>query len=563
MAEDGLHSACGLCGTETQRENLARGRKRSICRRCVEAGLVATLHSTAEVRVGESVPRAYANCSVCGEATPPESSFRSVGGEALLACATCLDEAYAALTQMLEMTQRRHAFYPSGSSGTVAGLLERHFGERDPSAVVTASRVFPAYLRADLQRALDGLWSDADVQCVGIHSRYSFNTVTYASLLEAGHDPVQIAPLQYEDVDVGDGEPVPCLRNALWLATGPELPHVVLFCNAHDHGQQRGWQVEVCVPAGEQGARLTREYFRVLETAVKQSAAYRGKVLSLECEDPHRGTSTGTLLVHRLAPVSREDIILPARTIALLERNVFDFVRQRDRLRALGMPVKKGLLFYGPPGTGKTHTIRWLAGALPGHTTLIITAEQVLLIRQYMAIARLLSPAIVVIEDVDLIARQRGTLETPQQESLLNQLLNEMDGLRENTDVLFVLTTNHPEALEAALAGRPGRIDQSVEFPLPDDDGRRRLVELYRRGLAVGTEVKEDIVARTKGVSASFIKELMRRTAQFVLERDAEAAATELADIDHALVELLFEGGSLNAKLLGAASDPSQATVDP
>lgn len=61
---------------------------------------------------------------------------------------------------------------------------------------------------------------------------------------------------------------------------------------------------------------------------------------------------------------------------------------------------------------------------------------------------------------------------------MLNKLLNEMDGLKEDADILFVLTTNRPEALEAALASRPGRIDQAIEFPLPDKDGRRKLVAL-------------------------------------------------------------------------------------
>jgi len=64
------------------------------------------------------------------------------------------------------------------------------------------------------------------------------------------------------------------------------------------------------------------------------------------------------------------------------------------------MSSKKGLLFYGPPGTGKTHTIRYLS-RIPEHTTLLVTAEQVTLVAEYMALARLLSPTIVVIEDVD------------------------------------------------------------------------------------------------------------------------------------------------------------------
>ena len=108
--------------------------------------------------------------------------------------------------------------------------------------------------------------------------------------------------------------------------------------------------------------------------------------------------------------------------------------------------------------TGKTHTIRYLAANLPGDTTLIITAEQIGLLGAYMNLARLLQPAMVVIEDVDLIARDRSQLG-PCEEPLLNKLLNEMDGLKEDADILFVLTTNRPEQLESALTGRPGRID--------------------------------------------------------------------------------------------------------
>src|SRR4051812_48400833 len=104
----------------------------------------------------------------------------------------------------------------------------------------------------------------------------------------------------------------------------------------------------------------------------------------------------------KLAQVERDQVILPARTLGLLERNVIRFVGLRSRLNGLGLATKKGLLFYGPPGTGKTHTIHYLAGALSGHTTLLITAEQVGLLDEYMTLARLLQPSVVVIEDVDL-----------------------------------------------------------------------------------------------------------------------------------------------------------------
>jgi ATP-dependent 26S proteasome regulatory subunit len=223
------------------------------------------------------------------------------------------------------------------------------------------------------------------------------------------------------------------------------------------------------------------------------------------------------------------------------------------------MPIKKGLLFYGPPGTGKTHTIHYLADQLPDHTTLLITAEQVGLLDHYFQLARFLQPAMVVIEDVDLIARRREDMNGPCEESLLNKLLNEMDGLREDAAVLFVLTTNRPEHLEAALASRPGRIDQAIEFPLPDDRGRRQLARLYSGGLPFSDEVIELVVRRTERGSAAFIKELMRRAAQFYVQ-DGQDGNVRIEHLNAALEEMLFTGGSLNAKLLGAA-EVGRATI--
>jgi len=160
------------------------------------------------------------------------------------------------------------------------------------------------------------------------------------------------------------------------------------------------------------------------------------------------------------------------------------------------------LLFYGPPGTGKTHTIRYLS-RIPEHTTLLITAEQVTLIAEYMALARLLSQTIVVIGDVDLIARDRAELSTPGQESLLNRLLNEMDGLGENSEVLFILTTNRPEALEAALAGRPGAHRPSDRIPTARRSGPRAPARALSFWVDVAENPLETLVRRTEGTSAA------------------------------------------------------------
>ena len=110
------------------------------------------------------------------------------------------------------------------------------------------------------------------------------------------------------------------------------------------------------------------------------------------------------------------------------------------------------------------------------------------------------------------------------------------------------------------MASRPGRIDQAIEFPLPDDEGREKLVRLYSAGVDMPKEVAQAVVKRTDRVSAAFIKELMRRSMQFHLER-SESGRIELGDVEKALDEMLFVGGSLNLKLLGAEQAAGEVNV--
>src|SRR3954447_25397302 len=411
---------------------------------------------------------------------------------------------------------------------------------------------FPGHMGADVQVAVEKLFSAAAIRFFGIHEGQRYETLMIAALTRDNNYSPAIGPAQYYDVDVGDSRPVKCLHNGLWLCHADGLNYAVLLSTHREHGCESGARIEIAVPAGGAGADLVQRCFSELAEAVNAARCYRGKILSFDTETDYRGRSKG-LMVHKFAAILRDDVILPEATLKLLDRNVLSFVGSRAQLRRLGQSTRKSILLYGPPGTGKSHTIRYLAGNLPGHTTLIITAAQVALLAQYMNLARLLQPAMVVIEDVDLIARHRERMG-PCDESLLNGLLNEMDGLKQDADILFILTTNRPEQLESALASRPGRIDQAIEVPLPDDIGRNKLVQLYGRGLPLGEAVVGEAAQRTKGVSAAFVKELMRRIAQASIARDG-GTSVESADIGEALDDMLFAGGKLNVKLLGGARE--------
>jgi hypothetical protein len=443
---------------------------------------------------------------------------------------------------------------PAEAIKKIATVIRAHFSPTPVTDVTISERQFPFRVRADLQRAIDRLFGTGTVvrHFCGVRKEYSHEGITLSDCIVPGeHYPVVSVPPQYEEVDVGDDQPVRCLKNGIWFLRQEENKFVVLLAPAERYGRISGMQFQIAVVNNEDGTKISQAFFKHLEESVLRGETYRGKILSLEHdEESYRGQSAG-IKVHRLRTVEREQVILPKKTLDLLDRNVIQFTRQRGQLAKFKQATKKGLLFYGPPGTGKTHTIHYLARALEGHTTLLIAAEQVGMLSEYMTLARLLQPSVVVMEDVDLIARERTQMNSICEEVLLNKLLNEMDGLKEEADILFILTTNRPEALERALSSRPGRIDQAIEFPLPDAGGRRKLVRLYSAGIELSDDVVEVVVKRTERVSAAFIKELMRRSVQFHLERNG-SGRIELADVEQAVEEMLFSGGSLNLKLLGA-----------
>jgi cell division protease FtsH len=113
-------------------------------------------------------------------------------------------------------------------------------------------------------------------------------------------------------------------------------------------------------------------------------------------------------------------------------------------------------------------------------------------------------------EEPHLVALDREEYDSS---ALLFELLNETDGMREDLDIIFLLTTNRADRVEPAVAARPGRVDLAAELPLPDAEGRRRLIDLYGAGLRLEARDLPAVVARTEGASPAFIRELLRRAA--------------------------------------------------
>lgn len=398
------------------------------------------------------------------------------------------------------------------------GALTDHFGAEQVNGIISSRRQFGSHLLPDIQISAIAQLARHAPALLGVHQLFDHVALTFSSLLvRSGEYKVAVTPLQYQDLDVGEPEPFAALNNGLWLFHVEGRPLAVLLSQYFDHAaRSRFAQIEIASLPDATSSGFARGFLSNIQAAGASSTLYRGKVLSFEGGSDFSGMRSN-MHVHKLPRVPREAVILEDATMALIDRHVFAFDRHRVALKRLGQSTRKGLLLYGPPGTGKTHVIRYIASNLLERTTVLVTAEQVKSLDRYMLLARTLQPSIVILEDVDLVGRARESMNSPNTEVLLNRLLNEMDGLRDDADVLFVLTTNRPDEIEDALASRPGRVDEAIEIANPDEACRERLVALYGHALSFEAGAVAEIVALSKGASAAFIKEMVRRLAQGAL----------------------------------------------
>jgi ATP-dependent 26S proteasome regulatory subunit len=362
--------------------------------------------------------------------------------------------------------------------------------------------------------------------------------------LMGGVGPAE-GPVEYANIKLDDDRVVPCVQSGLFLVKSGGEPLAVLMSGpAKEFHPMAQVGIEVMAPS-----RVAAEKFLAgLRVAMRRRNVYRGHVLSLAA------TQMGNMEIkfHSLPNVRRETIILPQGLLERIERQTVRFSELSEKLVAAGRHLKRGILLHGPPGTGKTLTAMYVARAIRNRTVLLLTGRGQAMIEQSCALSRALQPAIVILEDVDLVAEERTRPGAACAGPLLFELLNQMDGLADDADVLFLLTTNRPDILEPALAARPGRVDQAIEIPLPDAHCRHRLFELYSNNLTLGEVHWEPFVQRTSGASAAFIREMMRKAALFAA--DESSAFLENRHLDEAIHELVVEGGSLTKSLLGFGS---------
>lgn len=430
----------------------------------------------------------------------------------------------------------------------VSTLVADFLGVEGAARSVVA-RGLPPFEHVNLQAALDE-WTaqpgrDVTVQGVSVPPHYGDvslqQLVTGESL-----PPLRLCAPSLVDLPNGPGSTLACLRRALLLVTDAQGRYVLLVSGPSE--EEPALTVEV---AGLPVA-AAQACFAELDALRSRLNVYRGHVVDVGF-NPLGGVS---LNFAEIPATARGDVVLPEAVLARVERHALGVAAHRSALLDAGQHLKRGLLLFGPPGTGKTHTARYLVGQMSGYTRLLLSGRSLAAIGSVAELARDLQPAVLVLEDVDLVAEDRSF--GPGSSPVLFDLLDAMDGAAADADLLFLLTTNRADLLEPALAARPGRVDVAVEIGLPDAEARGRLLELYSRGVPMRLAEAEVATAieRTDGVTASFLKELLRRSVLEALHEHSPLRAVTGEHLSRALDDLLDTSQQVTRSLLGVGNDP-------
>lgn len=202
---------------------------------------------------------------------------------------------------------------------------------------------------------------------------------------------------------------------------------------------------------------------------------------------------------------------------------IVDFLKNKDKFRAVGARVPRGVLLSGEPGTGKTLLARAIAGeanvpffaASGSDFSGIIVGLGVAKIKEIFEMAKRNTPCILFIDEIDAIGQRRSqhSFNDQDREQTLNQLLIEMDGFSNDTGIIVIGATNRPDMLDPALL-RPGRFDRQVHIELPDMAGRREILDLYSKKVKIADGVNmQDLARGTTGFSGADLENLLNEAA--------------------------------------------------
>ncbi len=249
------------------------------------------------------------------------------------------------------------------------------------------------------------------------------------------------------------------------------------------------------------------------------------------------GKSKAKLLTEKQGRVTFADVAGIDEAREELEE-IVEFLRDPNRFSKLGGQIPKGALLVGSPGTGKTLLARAIAGEAGVPFFTISGSDFVEMfvgvgasrVRDMFEQAKKNAPCIVFIDEIDAVGRHRGHglgNSNDEREQTLNQLLVEMDGFEANEGIIIIAATNRPDVLDPALL-RPGRFDRQVVVPIPDIEGREKILSVHMKKVPLAPDVNPRTIARgTPGFSGADLANLVNEAALLAARRNKRLVAMQ------------------------------------
>lgn len=405
----------------------------------------------------------------------------------------------------------------------IASELHSHLGT-DPRSIEPVRQEYARWQWAEIDAALDSLADDQDLR--GVIPAHDASGLS--DLLTNHYNVYELGAIERRAFPTGPETVRYVATNGLRLLWIGEKPVIALALEVED-GPSDTHKIVVEVMCEDH--ELARETLAGIDQSVRAKSVIYGQVVSFLPEE--FGSEAFSIEFHPRPHIEAQDVVLPKGRLEKIEATVLGISEKADRLRAAGQHLSRGVLLYGPPGTGKTLTIRYLLSQARDTTAILLQGEALSKIRAAASAARAIGRAIIVLEDADLVAEDRDFNEGER--SVLFEILDVLDGLGDDADISFVLTTNRVDVLEEAIAMRPGRIDLAVEVPLPSTKLRRRLFAVYGNDFAFTEEGIAKAAKAAEGTSGSFAKEAVRRAVLLAIEAEEDPNDNHLLEAVAAL----------------------------